>query len=284
MKEMNLLVAVNKGYLQEVKDLLFSVYYYNKEYKLNVYLMYIELDQEEIKGLENFVIKKCKGKFEAVKFNQDSINDMPVTDGEGSYFGLEAYSRLFSAYQLSQDLDRLLYLDADMICAGNLSELYNMDLEENCFAACQDKGIKPEDLKRLELPLDYQYINSGVLLMNLKEIRKIYKEKDIVNLIIEQSKVLKYPDQDFINKNFKGKIKIVSSKFNLLAKDVKKEELNFEPIIYHYAGSVKPWNDNVNRFCIEFIKPYYKSLFLEGRYLKLAKLYLKHQKNRKARK
>lgn len=279
-EEMNLLVSVNQKYLKELKEMLFSFAYYNKEY-LNIYLMNIELTEDHLKDLGKFIQKKCHGRLIPIKFDSSSIQNMPVTDGEGNYFGLEAYSRLFSPYLLPQDLDRLLYLDADMICGDSVKELYNMDFDGNYILACQDKAVSAEDKERLGLPANYLYINSGMLLMNLAEIRKNFTREDIVHLIIEQSSILKYPDQDFINKNFAGKIKIVSDKFNLLVKDAKKEELTFKPAIYHYAGSVKAWDENVNRFDIEFIKPYYKCLFLERKYRKLWKLYRVHSKNRR---
>lgn len=281
-KEMNVLVSVNKGYLEELKEMIFSFAYNNrKKYNINVYLMYIELDEENLKNIGNFIKNKCKSNFIPVKFDSNPIEDMPVDDGEGGFFGLEAYSRLFSPYQLPQSIDRLLYLDADLICDGDMSELYEMDFEDNCFIACQDVGAGDEEKTRLGLPTDYKYINSGVLLINTKKIREVYSQKDIINLIVSQSKILKYPDQDFINKNFEGMIKIMHRKFNLVLKDIKKEEVDFDIKIYHYAGGVKPWHDNVNRFHIDFIKPYYKYLFLEKRYVKLMKLYKKHKQNRK---
>lgn len=281
-EEMNLLVSVNQKYLKELKEMLFSFGYYNKEY-LNIYLMNIELNEEQIEDLSKFIQKKCHGRLIPIKFDSSSIINMPVTDGEGNYFGLEAYSRLFSPYLLPQELDRLLYLDADIICGDSIKELYDMDFDGNYVLACQDKVVSAEEKTRLGLPANYLYINSGMLLINLPEIRKNFTQKEIVQLIIEQSSILKYPDQDFINKNFAGKIKIVSDKFNLLVKDVKKENLTFKPAIYHYAGSVKAWDDNVNRFDIAFIKPYYRCLFLEGKYYKLWKIYREHSKNRKKR-
>lgn len=280
-KQMNVLVSVNKGYLEKLKDFIFSFAYNNRKYDVNVYLMYIELDEKDIKNIGDFIKNKCKLNFIPVKFDSNPIEDMPVDDGEGGFFGLEAYSRLFSPYQLPDTIDRILYLDADMICDGDMGELYEMDFEDTCFMACEDEGAAIEDKRRLDLPDDYKYINSGVLLINTKKIREIYSQKDIIDLIVKQSSVLKYPDQDFINKNFQNRIKIIHKKFNLVLKDIKKEEIDFDIKIYHYAGSVKPWNDNVNRFDIAFVKPYYKYLFLEKDFIRLIKLYKKHRFNRK---
>lgn len=278
-EEMNLLFSVNKKFLDELKDMLFSVAYNNKRF-LNVYIMNIELDDDDINFLSKFVAERCHGKLIPLKFDISSIKNMPVTDDEGDYFGLEAYARIFSPYTVSEDVKRLLYLDADMLCNENLEELYDMDFEGNCIIACEDKGIDLETKKRLDLPMDYQYINSGVLLMNLEALRKEYTEEELVSLILSQSKILNYIDQDFINKNFKNKIKIVSNKYNFLTKDLDISKVDYKPAIYHYAGSVKPWHDNVNRFSEELLAPYYENLEREGEIDKLNRLRKVHSENR----
>jgi len=278
--EMNLLFSVNKKFLEELKDMIFSVSYNNKRF-LNIYLMNIELDEKEIDELEKFVSSNCNGKLIPVKFDVSSIEGVRVTDDEGDYFGLEACARLFSAYTLPQEIDRLLYLDADMLCNGSLEELYDMDFEGNYVIACEDTGIDLASKKRLDLPEDYTYINSGVLMMNLPAIRQAFSEEELVHLIVSQNKILNYLDQDFINKNFRGKIKVVSNKFNFLAKDLDLNKVDYEPVIYHYAGSVKPWHDNVNRFSEELLEPYYENLRREGLNEKLSRLKEAHARNRK---
>lgn len=279
-KEMNLLFSANKNFFDELKDMLFSVANFNKEF-LNVYMMNIELDEKDIEELSDFVEKKCHGKLIPLKFDVTAIKgNIPVTDNEGSYFGLETYARLFGPYYVLENMERLLYLDVDMLCNGSLEELYNMDFEGNTFVACEDLGIDLESKIRLSLPEDYTYINAGVLLINIQAFKKALTMQELANKIISQAEVLKYCDQDFINKNFKDSIKVVSNKFNFLTKSLTRKDVDYEPVIYHYAGSVKPWHDNVNRFEPELLEPYYMNLLREGRIDKLVSLYEKHQKNR----
>ncbi len=266
MENINILLSVNKKFLKHTEELLASLLYYSSK-KLNVYLMYVEneLTQEDLNNVKNFVDNMGNGKIIPIVFDTKQLEGMPVTDDEGSFFGMEAYSRLFCSFTLPKEVEKILYFDADMICTGDITELYNIDFEGKMWIACRDKGIKQKDLDRLGLPSDYPYINSGMLLINVKKIRKMYTEQDIAQKIREVHKVLVYPDQDFINKVFCDDIKIVDNKYNLVAKDIRYNELTEKPLIIHYAGSVKPWKEDVSRFDKEYIEFYYDSMKLQGK-------------------
>ena len=282
MESINILMSVNKKFFELSQEMIFSILYYCKR-RVNIYLMYVEteLSLEDLEEIKKFVNKNGNGTVIPVKFDVNELTDAPVTDNEGSFFGLEAYSRLFCAFKLPKDLDRVLYLDADMICTGDISKLYDIDFDNNTWCACEDIAIRQSDIERLDLPLDYTYINSGVLLINLEKLRKDYTEKDIVKLIYDNKAVLVYPDQDFINKIFKGDIKIIDKKYNIIAKDIRYKDLTEKPLIIHYAGSVKPWHDDVSRFEVEYLEPYYESMRLQGnaKKKKLERLLEKHREN-----
>lgn len=281
MDKINILLSVNKKFLEHTEELLVSLLKYTSKW-IDIYLMYVEdeLTLEDLQHIKNFVENFGNGKIIPIKFDTQKLKGMPVTDDEGNFFGMEAYSRLFCMFKLPKELDKVLYLDADMICTGDIVELYNIEFEDKMWIACRDNGIQEKDLKRLDLPLDYEYINSGMLLINLSKIRENYEESDIARMIREVHKVLIYPDQDFINKMFYNQIKVVSNKYNLIAKDIRYKDLSEKPLIIHYAGSFKPWDENVSRFDIEYIEPYYEAMRLQGEYKKdkLKNLIQKHSK------
>lgn len=276
---MNILMSVNKRFLSIAEEMIFSVLYYSSQ-KVNLYLMYqeTELNERDIKNISEFVSITEKGTVFPIKFDTKPLEGMPVTNDEGYFFSMETYSRLFGAFLLPQEVEKLLYLDADMICTGNLKELYDIPLDGKMCAGARDWGIKEKDLERLNLPKDYPYINAGVLLIDIKKMRENYTNEEIVKLIRENHKILTYLDQDFINKFFAKDIKVIDSKYNLLAKDVEYNELKEKPLIIHYAGSVKPWEDDVSRFEKEYIEPYYEALRLqENKRKKLENLLQKHK-------
>lgn len=280
MNSINILMSINKKFLEYSEEMIFSILYYSSE-KINLYLMYQEkeLKQEDLENISKFVLKTGKGKVIPIKIDAKILTGAPITDNEGSFFGIEAYSRLFCAFKLPKDVEKILYLDVDMICTGDIKELYTIPFEGKTWIAVQDKGIKETDLRRLNLPVGYKYINSGMLLVNIEKLRKNYTAEKIAELILKNREILIYPDQDFINKFFVGDIKLIDRKYNLLAKDIRYEELEEKPLIIHYAGSVKPWDDNVSRFEKDYIEPYYEALRLQedDKKEKLKELLEKHK-------
>ena len=153
-------------------------------------------------------------------------------------------------------------------------------MNSKLIAAVEDFFFSKEKAKKANL-IDNFYVNAGVLLINVKKFRQLYNESDMTNLIMKNIKFIKYCDQDFLNKEFKKTIKIIDSKYNLLAKCIRYKELNEKPLIVHYAGSVKPWHENVSRFEEEYLEPYYNALLLQGNSKKeqLERLKMVHARN-----
>jgi Lipopolysaccharide biosynthesis proteins, LPS:glycosyltransferases len=155
--------------------------------------------------------------------------------------------------------DKLLYIDADAIVSGDISELYNSDISSCHVIGAMDIGADRYNLKKpLGLkPYDI-YINAGVMLMNLKKIRE-----DKVNLTWVKeanSKLYAAHDQCIINKTCKGKIGLMSNKYNCSIStglDLRKEDIK----IMHYAGAEKPWDTNNvpnPRFWYDAVREYKK--------------------------
>lgn len=276
---MNILISVNETFLDIAEEAIFSMSYHNQEH-INFYLMYSDIPQEKINHFQKFVEEKCKNSLFPIRFELPEAVKIPkVLDG--IYVGIETYYRLFAPFILPKELDKVLYLDVDLICMGSLEGLYNEELGENYFVGCEDKGVTAEDLKRLNLPEDYHYINAGVVLINLKKMRENFTAQKLVDMVLEQSKDLKYLDQDFINKNFSKNIKVVSNKYNWLVKTCKYKDMPYKPVILHYAGSNKPWHDDISRYEPEFVEPYYEVLELEGKTEYLERLKKVHKDNEK---
>ena len=119
---------------------------------------------------------------------------------------------------MPQDLERILYLDADTIVINSLKELYETDFEGNYYVAATHvkKVLHKLNEIRLNIKEDEPYINIGVLLINLKALRTIHIEKEVKDFIEKNEKKLLLPDQDIIVSIYGDKIKLVDSlKYNL---------------------------------------------------------------------
>ena len=109
------------------------------------------------------------------------------------YITKEAYFR-FSLGDLIPYLNKIIYLDTDVIVLKDLTNLYNMNFN--------NKIILGQPVGYNNFSGFYQ-INSGILLLNLKKMREIKMEKQILNILINKREKYNYHDQSIINKYFK---------------------------------------------------------------------------------
>ena len=124
-----------------------------------------------------------------------------------------AFTRLFAAKILPSNIDKVLYLDCDTIIKESLSELFFYDSDKIFLGVkdCVSKGYK----KNIGLLDDSIYVNAGVLLINLKELRKINVYDEINTFLKKYKKLINYADQDILNGVFKDKIGSLKSKYNV---------------------------------------------------------------------
>jgi len=241
----NVLVTVNKKYLNPLAVMLYS-YIKNNQYKTNVYIMNTDLTSNDYDSLYKKLNSKLI-KLIDIKVDDHKLVNAPVS----SRFPITMYYRLLAYLYLPLNLNKILYLDPDLIVNQNIYELYNLDLENNYYAAASHVNglIKLFNDIRLGLKRHEPYINSGVLLINLQELRKnIISEERIYQYINRNKYKLCLPDQDVLSKVYAGRIKLIDDKiYNATEKMVKRyseEWLLKNSKIIHYCGRNKPWNNN----------------------------------------
>ena len=147
------------------------------------------------------VEKDCNVTFVDMK---DCFKDLVMTHDFISY---PTYFRLLVC-DLLPDYDKCIYLDIDTIVLEDLSLFYAQDIEDFYLAGVRAAGYQfnaVHNIRRLGLPDVSDYINAGVLLMNLKKLRQDTMSKKFLDLIKE-----KYhdQDQDILNVACYGKIKV----------------------------------------------------------------------------
>ena len=127
--------------------------------------------------------------------------------------------------------DKLLWLDCDTIVDADISELFAIDIDGYYVAGVRE--IRKEGWK--------DYINAGVMLMNLSEIRRDKLDDKLIDIV--NTKKLDCPDQDAMNMLAKGRIKFIESKYNVCPFTEPPSELK----IFHYAARVIFDNDPLYR-------------------------------------
>ena len=253
MKEyrMNLSAAINDAYTPYVYVMMQSLFEENPEAEVFVYLLQYDLSEESREALhclaESFGNHLVPLSIDTTKLSEK----LPRT----LEWPLEVYFRLLLPDLLPEDVDRILYLDADIIVNQRLRSFYESDFKGKLILGCRDlalKNLTTEQCleKRSEKlrPLFEKrcYINSGVLLFCMEELRKKYHFRDYLHLAEELDFQIFSPDQDLINYLHRDEIGYVNEwKYNFLTwiganNGYDYERTEREVAILHYAGQ-GPW-------------------------------------------
>ena len=225
----------------------------NVHSKIVVHILYSDLSEATKARLSAF----------ENRYKNTKIIFHKIDDSRFEKFGLtiehitkETYFRYMVADVLP-NIDSVLYLDGDTIVNGDICELFDTDLTTYYCAGVSDIYIESVGYKKT-LGLDGLYINAGVILFNLDEMRRTNIAEKLFKLTAENN--FKYQDQDAINVAFNGKIKELDCVYNFKRAHQKAfpEKIPSAKIV-HYVGPNKPWRKfTLNRVKILWYK--YESL------------------------
>lgn len=239
------MVAINNNYFEICKTMIFSLMKYNNDRRINIYLLNKSLSDKKINDISKY-IEKMGGKFENIVVSDDDLPELPIVLNR---FSIEMYYRIIAHKLLPKDLDKILWLDADIIINGKLDKFYDQSFNEKYLIVCKDFYEQEEEIQSIKKNMDINnkhiYFNSGVILFNLNKIRKSITEEDIRTCLIEYKDKLTYPDQDILNYLYQNNVKydneyIYNFQVNNL-KNLTRNQLKSIKIL-HYSGSRKPWD------------------------------------------
>ena len=161
------------------------------------------------------------------------------------YYSEAIFYRMFIASMYPR-LTRALYIDCDVVLVDDIAKLYFTDIGDNILGAVADESIPGvpafcDYVKNwVGVPLD-KYINSGVLLFNLKEYRRNLILEKFVSLVGEKNFATVAPDQDYLNYLCKGRIHYLDGGWNKQPKADTLLPVEDQHLI-HYNLYNKPWH------------------------------------------
>ncbi len=252
-----------------------SIYENRKVSVYDIYIIGVDLSQ------------KSKNRIKSIKLSGINIH---LLEFENKYKDLntnhvyvsKAALFKFDIPNILPDLDKVLYLDGDTIVLDDLSELFNTDITEYYAGVVRDfpAYYVRKDYEEVGL---YDYFNSGVMLMNLNNLRNNKIPEKLLEYKL-QSNSTRYMDQDCFNVIFSGHIKFLDPKYNYMSSHVdlyKKFYLkDGKPVIVHFASS-KPWEKyELNYGCL-WDKFYLNSNFGGGAFLARKYIYKEKQGNKR---
>ena len=215
-----------------------------------VIIMYDRLSLPNRWRLRNMVTKNVAIEFHKMKFNlymQIIVRYCAKRSGSGDFFARPVYYYRAFIARLFPQYDKGIYVDSDTILLDDIGQLYDVDLGESAIAARVDPKVAmvPEFVGYVEKALDIpakDYVNSGVILMDLKKLRKLHYITRMTDLIKKDADLVA-PDQDYLNVILKGKIKKLDKCWNMQPEG---EDENGAKLL-HFNLSKKPWfHDDVN--------------------------------------
>lgn len=252
---MNLLFVIDDAYVEQFKVVLFSIAQQMPRQDFQVFVMQKRLLEQDA-AIKQYV-EKLGMVYHPVVVGEEAFAHAPTTDR----YPDTIYYRLLAHEFLPAEVDKILYLDADLICLNDFRELYDMEMGEQLYAAAShnEDGLLLDYVNKLRLnnfEMDSSYFNTGILLMNLKAIRPYVKRKDILDFIEKNRNRLMLPDQDVLNGLYADRVMAIpdeiynyDARYSLIyqAKSQGKWDLNWvidHTVFLHFAGRDKPWKSN----------------------------------------
>lgn len=200
------------------------------------------------------------GRVRWVEPDMEQLSGLKVT----RHISESTYLRLLVPNALPDNVDKVLYLDVDLVVEHDITELWETDIEGQALGAAQDATIPyvsdPSGLqlyKERGLDADHPYFNAGVLLINLE----FWRERSVAQQVFEylrryEDEVI-FWDQDGLNYILANDWKVLDRRWNVHPKAVDDEMrddtpsrqslrddvklMQDDPYIIHYIGPDKPW-------------------------------------------
>lgn len=246
---MNLLFSIDNHYFRQLLTTLLSIVLNTSKRRIDVYVIFDE-DFKYEKQL-GIALNFAHLHFHPIKIHKADFINAPTTNR----YPTTIYYRLLAYKYLPQNLDRILYLDADILCINDLSRLYNLDLTNYMYASAIHTNLTgiTDVINKIRLQ-NFQaagYFNSGVMLMNLDEIRRNANQQQIYSYIRQH--ILLLPDQDVLNALYGTQIKEIPDQlYNFDTRNLRVyETISFlkwdldwvmkNTVILHFCGRDKPW-------------------------------------------
>ncbi|MCX6306817.1 MAG: glycosyltransferase family 8 protein [Bacteroidetes bacterium] len=206
---------------------------------VNLYIVGDKLTPANKKNLE-----KCA---ESEKFSffwieiKDVIKDKSSLPLDGSSFPLIVYIRLFFPLFLPPEIDKVIYLDVDMIVRKDISVLWQTDLGDKIIAGVPDRSEKVScswggiaNYAELGIDPDSKYFNSGLLMMSRRKWVASNITEKIIDCIAANKKYANFPDQYGLNVVFANQWMELDRRWNSYSM-IETED----PYLIHFIG-IKP--------------------------------------------
>lgn len=258
----NISLVANKNYWSILNVCIYSMLkHFSDDRQYNIFILNRDIGVDLQIRLNYLLVgkKNVRLVFVSIKQYEQELRKLFVD----RHLSVDTYARFYLP-ELLNGINKVLYIDVDTIICDDLAKLYDVDLGNYLIGGVLDRAVtvcnfgdfyKAKEVLKAIGYLDFSnYINAGVLLFNLGQIRL----EGVVNNLFEFSKAYKFVfhDQDVINYVFRGRIKVFGERWNFtthccpsmyafavqetMMKLIRDNDFG----IIHYPGADKPWNSD----------------------------------------
>ena len=230
--------AIDKNFGTFAGIAITSLVHNNTDHQLAVHIIHDGLQPEDMAKLQR--LERLYRNLSLHMYLLDDTEGMTFVVPQGHITQAMYYRYLFSAL-LPATVQRILYLDADIICKGDLLPLWRTDLQGKVLAAVRDWG-EAKSCIRIGLSSGL-YFNSGVLLIDLHEWERRRLTARLFAWLEEVgvNKVL-WGDQDALNAILDGEFVELPKIYNCIVVNDTALKSSADDLLVHYVDYVKPWH------------------------------------------
>ena len=248
----NILVTLDRNYLPALAVMLKSLFLNNPRTLFHIYLLHDDLAPDDVEAVSGFCSRNL-ARLHPIRVPDGLFTDAPVN----FHYSRAMYYRLLAFRALPDHIDRILYLDPDILVINPVRELYDIDVSAHLYAAAAHVGLTNIatyiNQARLNAFDSEYYYNSGVLLMNLARQRKEVDPDEIFAYVRTHGEELVLPDQDVLNALYgKRTLPLEAELYNYdcrrydtyLVKSGGRMTMDWvmrNTVLLHFCGKRKPW-------------------------------------------
>lgn len=191
---MNIVYASDNGFAEYLGISMLSLFENNRgsSESINIYILDGGISQTNKEHLEQ-IAKSFDGNIYFL--NVESLLKSDMKQQRGS---LSTFSRLYLTELMPVNVDKVLYLDCDILVENSLEDMYNTELGDNYIAGVND-CVSDGHLENIGLKSGDNYFNAGVLLINLDAWRKDNIIEKFDNFLKDYNNDVPYADQGIVN-------------------------------------------------------------------------------------
>ena len=242
---MHVAFCVNDGYAQYIMVTIKGLLENNSD-PIVIHVLSDYISERNVARLKDLVSSYTFAELKVIIVDDSKLRGLKDT------WTIYTWYRVLLPEILDKDVHRVLYLDADVLVAGNIGELFRLDMTDKAIAGTIDFQSKDiSTYKRCGYEPEKEYVCAGIMLMNLD----YWREHDIANQVVrwgrDNNDRIRFPDQDSINYICRNAKILLPLKYDIVDgffhddyyyKNYPQElrECVESPVIIHYAGQA-PW-------------------------------------------